>query len=389
MKALDKAQHISEQLVTWRRYFHRHPELGFQEHHTAAKIAAVLENLGYAVQTGIAYTGVVGLLENGPGPVVMARFDMDALPIQEMNDVAYASENTGVMHACGHDAHIAIGLGIATLMVENRDAWQGTLKLVFQPGEEGMNGAEVMVNEGVLENPRPDAVLALHVWNSSPAGSVAATPGPVMASAQSWQAKITGKGGHAAQPQETIDPIVTAALGITALQTIVSRNIDPLDSAVITVGQLLSGDTFNVIPDNAELKGTIRTFKTEVREMVEERLRAILHSTAQMMGAEIELDLKSLSPAVENDPQVTQIVQEVIKDVLGPGALTIGTRTMASEDAAFFLREIPGCYFFVGSQPEGEAWPHHNPRFDIDERALLNGTAVMFASLCRLLMEAK
>ena len=196
MTALEQAQSNYDQLVAWRRDFHMHPELGCQEHRTAKIVAGVLHELGYTVQTGIAKTGVVGLLENGTGPVIMTRVDMDALPIQEENEVPYVSQNPGLMHACGHDAHVAIGLGIATLMAQHREQWSGTLKMIFQPGEEGLNGAEIMVREGVLENPRPEAVLAVHVWNPLPVGMIAATNGPVMAAAEAFHATIVGKGGH-------------------------------------------------------------------------------------------------------------------------------------------------------------------------------------------------
>jgi len=389
MNTLNAAMQLFDQLVTWRRDFHMHPELGLEEQRTAKIVADTLRDLGYTVQEGVATTGVVGVLENGAGPVVMSRVDMDALPIQETNDVAYASQTPGKMHACGHDAHVAIGLGVATLMVQNRDAWSGTLKLIFQPGEEGQNGADLMVKEGVLENPRPDYALAVHVWNSLAVGMIGATVGPVMAAAEFWDATITGKGGHAAAPHETVDPIVTGALIINALQTIVSRNVDPLKTAVVTVGQLTSGDTHNVIPATAELRGTTRTFDSEVREMVLRRTQEIIEGIARTMGAEAVFKLHPLAPAVVNDEAVTQLVHGAVKDLFGPDALKTDVRTMGSEDAAFFLKEIPGCYIFVGSSfTDKEAFPHHNPKFDIDEQALVNAVAVVAESLRRLMVIA-
>jgi amidohydrolase len=386
MKTLDLAQALSDLLITWRRYLHRHPELGFQEWQTAAFAADLLRDWGYTVQTGVAKTGVVAVLENGAGPVIMARVDMDALPIQEANEVSYASETAGVMHACGHDAHVAMGLGVARLMMEHRDAWRGTLKLVFQPGEEGMNGAEVMVQEGVLENPHPEAVLAMHVWADMPVGKIGVMPGPVMAAAEDWGAAIIGRGGHASQPHETVDALVTAAMAVTALQTVVSRNVSPMETAVVTVGVLRAGDAFNIIPERAEMRGTIRTFDPKVREDVLRRVRSVMENTAQAMGARAELYFQALSPAVINDPAVTEVVQAATRDLLGPEAVLLGFRTMGSEDASYFLRERPGCYFFVGARPvDREFAPHHNPRFDIDERALALGVAVMVESLCRLL----
>ncbi len=385
MSAYEEALSIKPRLVEWRRDFHRHPELGLEEQRTAGIVAETLRELGYTVQEGVGQTGVVGLLENGAGPVIMVRADMDALPIQEADGRPYASEEPGKMHACGHDAHVAIGLGVAKRMTETQEQWQGTLKMVFQPGEEGMNGAEKMVSDGVLENPRPDYVLALHVWGEVEVGTVSATPGPVMAAAEAWSATIQGKGGHAAAPEQTVDPIVTAAQTVNALQTIVSRNVDPLETAVVTVGKLTSGDTFNVIPDVAQLEGTVRTYDPEVRATVLHRLRAVIEGTAEMMGAQAELALHDLTPAVVNDAAVTAVVQDAIRAVVGEDGLDVGVQTTGSEDAAFFLQEIPGCYFFVGSCfPGSDPIPHHNPHFDIDEEALPVGMGVMLEALRRL-----
>ncbi|MGC9522009.1 MAG: M20 metallopeptidase family protein [Anaerolineae bacterium] len=385
MKTFEEAHRIFDQLIAWRRDIHRHPELGLETPRTAGIVAETLRALGYTVQEGIAKSGVIALLENGEGPVVMNRVDMDALPIQEENDVPYASEIPGRMHACGHDSHVAMGLGVAKLMAEHRDAWQGTLKLIFQPGEEGDNGAEIMVKEGALENPRPEAALALHVWSPLPFGQIAATPGPVMAAAEAWQATITGKGGHGAMPEETIDPVVTAALTIANLQTIVSRNVGGRETAVVTVGSVQSGDAFNVIPETAELRGTIRTYDSKVREVVLKRLHAIVEGTARTMGATAEVTMFPVAPALVNDERITRVVQNVVTDLLGSDALT-EVRTMGSEDASFFLNEVPGCYIFVTAGLEDyEDRPHHSPRFNIDERAMVNGVAVIVESLCRLM----
>jgi len=255
-----EAEALREQLVAWRRDFHMHPELGFQEHRSAGLIADRLRELGYQVQTGVATTGVVALLEGQqPGPVVMLRFDMDALPITEANEAQYVSQNPGVMHACGHDGHMTIGLGVATLMAQHQDEMVGSLKLVFQPGEEGMNGAEVMVKEGVLENPRPDIILATHVWNEKPVGAVGVSSGATMAAAERWICTVRGKGGHGALPHQTVDPIVATAQIIAALQSVVSRNVSPLETAVVTVGTVHGGNAFNIIPTQVDLSGTIRT----------------------------------------------------------------------------------------------------------------------------------
>ena len=375
---------LHDQLVAWRRDFHRHPELGFQEHRSAGLIAERLHELGYQVQEGVATTGVVGLLEGGrPGPVVMVRFDMDALPITEETEAAYASQNPGVMHACGHDAHMALGLGVATLMGRRRDAMAGTLKLVFQPGEEGMNGAETMVADGVLENPRPDVFLATHVWNDAPVGTVNVSPGAVMAAAEKWACTVRGNGGHGAMPHQTVDPVAAVAQVVSALQTVVSRNVSPLEPAVVTVGSVHGGDAFNIIPAQVELSGTIRTYSPQVRETVLRRVRAVIEGVAASCGAEAELEIVRLTPAVINDAAVAGVVRAAAETVVGPENVFPGERTMGSEDAAYFMQDVPGCYFFLGSANEdrGLSAPHHNPRFDIDEDVLPLGVAVLTHAL--------
>ncbi|MBN1260396.1 MAG: amidohydrolase [Anaerolineae bacterium] len=378
----EEVQTLVPQLIAWRRDFHRHPEIGLDLPRSAGIIAGVLRTLEYEVAEHIARSGVVGVLRNGEGPVVMVRADMDALPIQEENDVPYASVEAGVMHACGHDGHMAIGLAVATLMAQTREQWRGTLKMVFQPGEEGFNGAEIMMAEGVLENPRPDCVLALHLWSTLTTGKVAVTPGPVMASAEAWRVTVTGQGGHAAQPDRTVDPVVTAALIVTALQTIVSRNVSPLETAVVTVGRIAGGDAFNVIPDQVILEGTIRTYDPLVRETVLQRFREIVAGTAALMGANATLDLHAMTPALVNDETITREVQDVVRKTQGDEALELGLRTMGSEDAAFFLQEAPGCYVFVGATSPGKIMtPHHNPHFDLDEEALVIGTSLLLAAL--------
>lgn len=384
-----EAEALHEQLIAWRRDFHMHPELGFQEHRSAAIVAEYLRQLGYDVQTGIAHTGVVGLLEGEEGgPVVMARFDMDALPVTELNEVDYASRNPGIMHACGHDAHMAMGLGVATLLAKYRDQIMGTLKLVFQPGEEGMNGAEVMVKEGVMENPHPDVVLATHVWIEKPIGTIAVTSGAVMAAAEKWTCVVRGEGGHGALPHQAVDPIVAASHIVTALQTIVSRDVSPLSTAVVTVGSIEGGDAFNVIPEKVEMSGTIRTYDPQVRETVLRRVREVFDGVSAACGTEAELEFSCLTPALVNDPQVSKVVRSVAESVVGPDNVSVGDRTMGSEDAAFFLQEAPGCYFFLGAAnaERGLDAPHHNPHFDFDEDALPLGVAVMAKSIAHYLI---
>lgn len=383
-----EAEALQTQLVAWRRDFHRHPELGFEEHRSAGVIAQTLDRLGYQVQTGVATTGVIGLLEGPqPGPVIAVRFDMDALPITEENEIAYASQEPGVMHACGHDAHMAIGLGLATLMARRRDGIAGALKLIFQPGEEGMNGAEVMVKEGVMEDPQPDVFLAAHVWSDSPVGTVNVSPGPVMAAAERWTCTVIGKGGHGALPHQTIDPIVAAAQIVGALQTIVSRNVGPQETAVVTVGSIHGGDAFNIIPAQLAMSGTIRTYNPGVREMVIRRVREIVECTASACGAEVDLDIVKLTPAVINDAEIAQVVHSAAEQVVGADRVLSGERTMGSEDAAYFLEHAPGCYVFLGANPPGQdPIPHHNSRFDIDEAVLSIGTAVLAQTLAYYLL---
>jgi len=380
---------LRQQLVAWRRDFHMHPELGFQEHRSARLIADQLRELGYRVQTGVATTGVVGLLEGRrPGPVVMVRFDMDALPLAEENEVEYASQNAGVMHACGHDAHMAMGLGVATLLAQHVDEMAGTLKLVFQPGEEGMNGAEVMVQAGVMENPRPDVFLATHVWNDAPVGTLNVSPGAVMAAAEKWTCTVRGNGGHGAMPHQTVDPIVAVAQIVSALQTVVSRNVSPLETAVVTVGSVHGGHAFNIIPAQVDLSGTIRTYSPQVREMVLRRVREVVQGVATACGVTADLEITRLTPAVINDADVASVVRAAAEAVVGPENVFSDGQTMGSEDAAYFMQDVPGCYFFVGSaNPErGLNAPHHNPRFDLDEDALVLGVAVLMRALAHYLL---
>jgi amidohydrolase len=383
-----EAEALREQLVAWRRDFHRHPELAFQEHRSAEIIAQELRALGYEVETGVADTGVVALLRGADaGPVMMARFDMDALPITEANETDYVSQTEGVMHACGHDGHMAIGLGVATLIARHRDHLAGALKLVFQPGEEGGNGAVLMVEEGVLENPRPDVFLVTHLWNEKPVGRVDVTPGAVMAAAERWTCTVRGEGGHGALPHRAVDSIVAASHIVTGLQTVVSRNISPLETAVLTVGSFHAGDAFNVIPDHVDLSGTIRTCDAQVREKVLRRVREVVENVAAAYETSAELEIEPLTPALINDPGVAEAVREAAETVVGPEAVTSGERTMGSEDAAYFIQEVPGCYFFLGSanSERGLDAPHHNPRFDFDEDALPIGVAVMTEAILHTL----
>ena len=379
---------LRDQLIIWRRDFHRHPELGFQEYRTSGIVAKHLSSLGMEVQTGVGKTGVVGLLEGSqPGPVVMLRFDMDALPIQEANQTDYISQTPGVMHACGHDAHTAIGMGIAQLLAKQREDLAGTIKFVFQPGEEGCGGALAMIADGVLENPKPDVALGLHVWNDQPLGLLAAGDGGVMAAADIFTIKVQGKGGHGAQPHLCVDAVLIASHIVVALQSIVARNVNPRQTAVVTVGAIHAGTAFNVIADTAEMKGTIRTFDAAAREGIVRRMAEVVESTARALGGSAALEVKVISPATVNDERVAQVVRDSGIDVLGAEHVTADQLTMTAEDMSEFLSRVPGCFFFMGSAnaEQGLNAPHHNPRFDIDEDVMPLGVTVLAEAAQRYL----
>ena len=385
---LAEAEALFEYTQRLRRDFHMHPELGFQEYRTAGIVASELNDLGLEVSTGIAETGVVALLEGGkPGPTVLMRFDMDALPIHETTGAAYASVNEGVMHACGHDAHTSIGLTVAKLLHAHRDELAGTAKLVFQPAEEGGGGAERMVKEGVLDNPRPDLSLALHVWNDKPYGWIGVTDGPAMSAAEVFEIQVAGRGAHAAQPQVSRDPVIAAAQIVSALQTIVSRNVNPLDAAVLTVTQVHAGDAFNVIPMKAVIGGTIRTYRAETRALILERLHEVAEGIAAALGCTAVVTLRGVTPVVSNHPEIAGRVQDVVRRVLPGENLDVEERTMGSEDMGFMMEDVPGCYFFVGSA-NGELGldaPHHHPDFDIDERTLPRAAGLMASAAAEFL----
>jgi amidohydrolase len=382
------AQQLFSYTQSLRRDFHRNPELGFNEFRTAGIVSRELNELGLEVSTGVGKTGVVALLEGAhPGPVLLLRFDMDALPILEENVTDYVSGQAGVMHACGHDAHTAIGLSVARLLHQRREELHGTIKFMFQPAEEGLGGAEAMIADGVLTNPKPDFALAMHVWNEKPLGWVGLTSGPVMAAAEAFQVRFRGKGGHGALPSAAIDPIIAAAQVIGSLQNIVSRNIHPLKTAVVSVTAINGGEAFNVIPSEVEIKGTIRTFEPVVRDVVLKRFSKIVEQGAAAMECQAEIDMKSITPALVNDSKITNLVYETASNALPDHDLDTSAQTMGSEDMAFVLEKVPGCFVFIGSANEtsGLAFPHHHPRFDFDEAVLSQAVNLMTSSTLRLL----
>jgi amidohydrolase len=385
----------AEQLINYtkklRWEFHMHPELGFQEFHTSKVIAEELSCMGLEVQTGIAKTGVVALMQGKePGPVIMVRADMDALPINEVTGAQYASLNSGVMHACGHDGHVAILLTVAQLLNKNRDRFAGSVKFIFQPAEEGLFGAEKMIAEGVLENPVPDYCLGLHIWNEKPIGWLGIANGPAMAGAEKFKVVFHGKGGHGASPHLAVDPVIAASQTISALQSIVARNVPPLHPAVISVCTIRGGEAFNVIPNYVEISGTIRTFEPEVRDLVMNRFRDVVSETTKAMNCQADIDLERLTPATINDPRISSLVQSTALRWYPPARIERGNYlTMVSEDFAFFLEKVPGCFILVGSSnpDKGLNASHHNPKFDFDEQVLPQAAALLAASVIETSMK--
>jgi len=373
-------------VIADRRHFHEHPELGFQEVETAKLVAERLASLGVEdIRTGINKTGVTGLIHGtGTGPnagkTILLRADMDALPIHEETDVEYASKTDGVMHACGHDAHTAILLGAARILTQRKDEFAGTVKLLFQPAEEMPPGGAIgMIEEGVLENPHVDAVFGLHMANALPVGLVAVGEGPVMAGGDLFQIAIQGKGGHAARPQAAIDPVVIGAQIVAALQTVVSRSIDPMESAVLSITFFKAGEAFNVIPDVATIGGTVRWFSMDVAALVEERLIAIAEGIGAAAGAEVSVEIRKGYPPTINDPGQAAIVREALVAVVGEDQVIVPPPIMGGEDFSRFLLNRPGAFFNIGSMNEakGLTYGHHHPKFDIDEESLGIGVAAM------------
>jgi amidohydrolase len=383
-----EAEKQYDYMVEQRRDFHRHPELGFQETRTSGIVAETLTNLGMEVQRGIGQTGVVGLLEGPrPGPTLLVRFDMDALPIQEENRLEYASQNPGVMHACGHDGHTTMGLTLAKIFASYQEQMAGTIKFMFQPAEEGLGGAFAMIADGILDNPRPDAALAMHLWTPEEYGKVRVVDGPCMASSSVFTITVQGRGGHGAAPHMATDPVLAAAQIVTALQSIVSRNVNPQDSVVVSIGQFSAGTTFNVIPDRAVLKGTVRSYNNELHRMIYRRILEMAHNMAIAFSCEATMETIAIVAAVDNNPVPTAVVREAAAKVMGEENI-VEHRTMASEDMGYILEEIPGCYFFIGARNEekGYTFPHHHPQFNFDERAMLDGVAVMGQAIADYVM---
>ena len=387
---------VEEQVIGWRRHIHEHPELSNRERQTAELVAAHLEDLGLEVTRGVAHTGVVGLLRGAKeSPVVALRADMDALPVVERTGLPYASkvkstyngQEVGVMHACGHDTHVAILMGAATVLSGLREQLPGAVKFIFQPAEEGPpkgedGGARMMVQAGVLKNPEVSAIFGLHVSQAGPVGSAQYRPEGAMASAQRLDIRVQGRQTHGARPWAGVDPIVAGASIVTALQTIVSRQVDITRApAVVTIATFHGGVRNNIIPDSAHLSGTIRTYDPEMRAQIHERIRIIAANAAANMGAEVEVQIDEGVPVTYNDPQLAAAMAPTLERIYGADNVAIADRITGAEDFSVYQQEIPGFFFFIGGRPADipaeQAIPNHSPFFFVDETALLPGVRVM------------
>lgn len=388
-----EATALAPQLVAWRRDFHMHPEMGFQEVRTAGIVAEHLRNLGLEVSTGVGKTGVVALVEadGAPqdAPTVLLRFDMDALPILEETNLPFRSQNDGVMHACGHDGHTAIGMGVAQLLAKYRNDLPGRVKLVFQPAEEALGGALAMINEGVLNAPKPAAAFGLHLWSRLPLNRVVVQPGPIWAAADGFDLVVQGKGGHGAMPHETVDAIYIASEIVVALQSIIARNLNPTETGVISVGTFVSGSASNVIADEAKLTGTVRSFTPEVRNLLFRRIEEVANGICQAHGATCSFTARWGCPATINSEAGAAVMQQVAEQVVGPEQVIQIPPMMVGEDMSEFLNRAPGCFVLVGAaDPNGpEQSPHHNPTFDFDERMLPTGVALLAGAAVAYLRE--
>lgn len=395
-KVAQKAASLESKVITWRRDFHQNPELGNREFKTAEKIAVHLRSLGIEVQTGVAKTGVVGILKGGkPGPVVALRADMDALPVTERVNIPFASkamgeyngQQVGVMHACGHDSHIAMLMGTAEILASIKSELKGTVKFIFQPAEEGPpegeeGGAALMVKEGVLENPKVDVIFGLHISADTEVGKINYRPKGAMASSDWFKIKIKGKQSHGASPWQSIDPIVTASQIILGLQTIVSRNVDLTESAaVVSVGKITSGVRSNIIPEELEMAGTIRTLDKKVQEMIHNRVKQITTNIAESAGATAEINITKQTLITYNDPTLTEKMLPTLEAVAGKNNVILTPAATGAEDFSYYQDKIPGLFFFLGGMPKGknpaETASHHTPDFYIDEGGFVLGMKAM------------
>lgn len=384
----EKIDEMKEWLIGIRREIHMYPELGFEEVKTSRLISEWLERFGLEVQKGVAGTGVIGLLRGkSQGKTVAIRADMDALPIEELNEVPYASKIKGKMHACGHDAHVTILLGVARIFSSLRDQIKGNIKWIFQPAEEGGGGGKRMVEEGVLENPRVDAIFGAHVFPQIEIGKVGICKGKALASADRFIIKLIGQSGHAASPHLAKDPILAAGHLITQIHSIVSREVDPLESAVITIGKVSGGTAFNIIPDEVELLGTVRALSPEIQEKMKKRIEEAVRGVTQAFGMRYDFEYEYGYPVLINEPEMIQLVASACAKGIGEENIVEVPPSMGAEDFAFYLEKVPGAFFRLGirNESKGVVHPYHNSRFDIDEDVLPFGVEMFIRIVDRFL----
>ena len=380
-----------DEMVATRRDLHAHPELGFEEVRTSGIVAERLRQLGLEPRTGVGRTGVLARIKGGkPGKTVLLRADMDALPILEENDVPYRSQTPGKMHACGHDCHTSILLSIARRLVDEAVTLKGDVVLCFQPAEElggPKGGAEAMIQDGALEWARADAAFGLHVWQDLPLGIVGVTAGPWMAAVDEFTVTFKGKGAHGAMPQSGTDPVVALAHAVTALQSIVSRNTDPLKELVISVTQIRAGSAFNIIPETAWMNGTIRSFDREVWTAIPQQFERVVRGVATALGCEAEILFERGNLPTVNDPGLCAFARAAAESVVGADHVRHDVRTMGGEDFSAFLERVPGVFIAIGSANEerGLVFAHHHPRFDVDEQSMALGAEVLLETTRRFL----
>lgn len=377
------SQKYHQEVVEHRRYFHSHPEVSWTEVETTAKVREILMDLGCEnIRTGFGGTecGLIAEITGSkPGPCVALRADMDALPLQEENEVEYKSLNKGVMHACGHDSHTAMLLGAAKVLMEIKDELAGKVRLIFQPAEEhGLkSGADHMTREGVLEG--VDVICGLHVWTPMKAGTIAYRVGPIMASCDAWEAVVTGKGGHGSAPHRAVDPTIAAARIVSSLQSVVGREVDPLETAVISTGKMEAGSAFNIIPERVSLLGTTRTFRPEIQDNVEKSIGRIIDGICHAFQCTAEYKYTRYVPSTINDKETTLLLKDLGEEVFGAENVEEAPPVMGSEDFSYYQRVVPGTFFFLGTGNPGKGTdkPHHSPTFNVDEDVLANGVAML------------
>ena len=384
MKIHAKIAPLKNTIINTRRDFHKYPELSFKEFRTSKIVAEKLKNFGIETKKNIGKTGVVGILKGEKnGPTIALRADMDALPIQETNDISYKSVNKGVMHACGHDAHTAMLLGAAEALSKMRHEIKGEIRFIFQPAEEGFGGAKYMIKDGAIDN--VDEIYGMHVWNYQKSGTVGVQSGPVMAAADIFTIEINGIGGHGAAPQGTVDSIVVASHLIQSLQTIVSRNTNPLESTVVTIGQINGGYNFNIIADKVILNGTARSYTNNNKTIIKKRMKEIINGIEKMYNAKIKLNYKDGYPPLINDEMASKNVSNAATKIVGSNVIK-PYLSMGGEDFSYYTNKIPGCFFFLGTSPKDRppmSTPQHCSHFDIDEEAMLIGSSIFVELACK------